>query len=159
MNRKVLVVYDSWFGNTLKIAKAIAGSLTGDVNIQSAKRAWGIDLARIELLVVGSPTHGGVATPDMQDFLNSLSSDEMSGIVVAAFDTRVRYKWLSFIGFASKRIAKVLQNKGGVLLSEPVGFYVKDKKGPLMRGELMRAKAWGAQLESAANAINLSRVP
>lgn len=143
---KSLIVYDSWFGNTQKIAEAMADGLDGDVQVVCADCDPSRHLSDCELLIVGSPTHGGVATPAMQEFLDSINNDDLEGIAVAAFDTRVTFRWLKVIGFASKRIAKQLQEKGGSLIVPPQGFYVSGKKGPLRDGELLRARRWAASV-------------
>jgi flavodoxin I len=139
-----LIVYDSWYGNTQQVADAIA---TGLGNAVRTIRVGDIELGRylqdLDLLVVGSPTHGGVTTPVMQDFMKSLTHEEVKGVPVAAFDTRIKGRWLKVIGFASRRIAKQLQQSRGVLMLPPEGFYVEGKKGPLVKGELERATEWG----------------
>jgi len=143
---KSLVLYDSWYRNTEKIAEAIADGIGSDVHVIKVSDDPLPLLADCELFVVGSPTHGGVATPDLQELLASINADDLEGIAVAAFDTRVTMKWLKVIGFAAKRIAKQLQSKDGTLIILPEGFYVHGKKGPLIDGELDRARAWGAKV-------------
>jgi hypothetical protein len=69
---------------------------------------------------------------------------------VAVFDTRFAKNahgiglrlLMNTIGFAAEKMARALQQKGGRPLVEPAGFIVKDKEGPLKKGELERAVAW-----------------
>ncbi len=58
---KVLVVYDTLYGNTEKIARAIAGAVAppDTVRIIRAGEAGPADLEGVGLLFVGSPTQGG----------------------------------------------------------------------------------------------------
>ncbi|HET6924412.1 MAG TPA: hypothetical protein VFH39_01105, partial [Candidatus Saccharimonadales bacterium] len=92
------------------------------------------------------PTHGGMATPAMHDWLNDLPTQQLRGLDVAAFDTRVPSQWVKIIGFASKRMATYLEKRGANLVALPMGFYVRGKTGPLKKGERERAKAWARQI-------------
>lgn len=147
---KVLVVYDSMYGNTEKIARAIGGAITGEVKVLRASEANPSDLESIDLLIVGSPTQGFRATKPVQTFIESIPGDILKGIDVAAFDTRMPEsdagKGLRFImkmgGYAAPRIAKALEKKGGNLVVPQEGFFVKDKEGPLKEGEMERAADW-----------------
>jgi flavodoxin I len=141
---KTLIVYDSVYGNTEKIARAIAEAITpsGEVRVLRASEASPSELASIELLIVGSPTHGGRPTPPIQDLLNKVPKLSLQGINVAAFDTRIPTKLVKVFGYAAGRIAGNLKKKGGTLVASPVGFFVAGGQGPLKEGELERAAAW-----------------
>ena len=139
---KALIVYDSVYGNTEKIARAIAEAITpsGEVKILRAGEANLSELASIDLLIVGSPTHGGRPTPAVQDFLNKVP--KLQGINVAAFDTRIQTKLVRVFGYAAGRIANNLKKRGSILIASPEGFFVTGGRGPLKEGELERAAAW-----------------
>jgi flavodoxin I len=139
---KALIVYDSVYGNTEKIARAIAEAITpsGEVKVLQAGEANPSELASIDLLIIGSPTHAGRPTPAIQDFLNKVP--ELQGINVAAFDTRIPTKLVKVFGYAAGRIAGNLKKKSGTLIASPVGFFVTGSKGPLKEGELERAAGW-----------------
>ena len=148
---KALIVYDSVYGNTEKIARAIGEAITpaGEVKVLRAGEANPSELASIDLLVVGSPTHGGRPTPAVQDLLNKVAQESLGGIKVAAFDTRATSKFAKIFGNAAGRIGRHLTRKGGVLVASPEGFFVTGTKGPLKEGELERAAAWAkGMLES-----------
>lgn len=147
------VVYDSVFGNTEKIAQAIAegmGSTALAVSGLMSDTLQGLDI-----LVVGSPTRGFRPTPAVAKFLRQLAINQLAGIAVAAFDTRAALEsidsgFVRFIvhrgGYAAPTIARLLQKAGGMLLAPPEGFFVTDTEGPLKDGELERAAIWGSQL-------------
>jgi flavodoxin I len=139
---KALIVYDSVYGNTEKIARAIAEAITpsGEVKVLQAGEANPSELAAIDLLIVGSPTHGGRPTPAIQDLLNK--APKLQGINVAAFDTRSQARLARVFGNAARRISRNLEKKGGILIASPEGFFVTGTKGPLKEGELERAAAW-----------------
>jgi len=150
---KALVIYDSFFGNTEEIARAVAAELGAEaIKVDGA----GPDsLAGVDLLVVGSPTRAFSASPNTKAFLKGLAPGSLRGVKVAAFDTRITIEdsksWflnimMKLFGWAAKPIAKRLAAKGGVPVAEPEGFAVLDSKGPLKPGEVERAKAWARRL-------------
>lgn len=145
---KTLVVYDSQYGNTEKIAKAIGEAIGGDVKVIRPPEVTESDLASADLLIIGSPTQGGRPLKTIQDFLFALSAASVKGKKVAAFDTRVPAAWVKIFGFAAGRIGRALKGKGGILVLLPEGFYVTGTKGPLKDGELERAAGWGKRVAS-----------
>lgn len=148
MKTNRIILYDSQYGNTHKIAKAIAESISAKlINVSDAKND---DLKDIGLLVIGSPTQGGRATPTLQEFLNGIPKEILKNTKVAVFDTRFLESNLNFalkmlvktIGYAAPKMAAVLESKGGKLILPPEGFIVKSTKGPLAEGELERSRKW-----------------
>lgn len=141
---KVLIVYDSVYGNTEKIARAVAEAITqfGEVKILRVREANPSELGSIDLLIVGSPTQGGKPTPAIQEFLGKIPANALKNISVASFDTRVKMFVAKLFGYAAGRIADSLKGKGGHLAAQPEGFIVKGNEGPLKEGELERAEGW-----------------
>ena len=151
---KVLVVYDSAYGNTEKIAQAIGGAFTAPhmVRVVKVGAAGPADLAGVELLIVGSPTQGGRGTQSIQKFLNDIPAGSLKNVRVAAFDTRMVPKggFVKFLtrtfGYAAGRLGSVLTGKGGTEAAPAEGFIVEGKEGPLKAGEVERSAAWGKTL-------------
>ena len=141
---KILIIYDSVFGNTEQIAQAIGNALGSqeDVEILRVSNVKPEQLTGLKLLIVGSPTHGGRPTSAIRDFLNKVSESVIRGINVAAFDTRFSTRLVRIFGYAAGRIADRLKRNGGTLIVSPEGFFVKGKEGPLKEGELERAASW-----------------
>lgn len=149
---KALIVYDSTYGNTAKIARTIAKAMQPihSVIAIEAKDATQAYIKSAELLVVGSPTHGGGPTPEILALLDNLPQKSLQSKKVAAFDTRLALNahgfWLKqlmrIIGFAAPKISSHLVAKGGKLISKPMGFIVEEKEGPLREGELEKAAEW-----------------
>jgi flavodoxin len=141
---KVLIVYDSVYGNTEKIARAIAEAITAsnEVKVLQASGANPSQLTPVDLLIVGSPTHAGRPIPAVQDFLNKVPEFSLKGVNVAAFDTRISKKIVGVFGYAAGRIAGNLKKKGATLVASPEGFFVTGGEGPLKEGELERAAGW-----------------
>jgi len=145
---KTLIVYDSVYGNTEKIARAIAAALTpsGEVKVLRPGEVNPAELASVDLLIVGSPTQGGRPTPAILDFLNKVSEPAIKGLNVAAFDTRFSTRLVGIFGYAAGKIAETLKRKGGTLILPPQPFFVKSRQGPLKEGELERAAGWAKGL-------------
>ncbi|MGB2799354.1 MAG: flavodoxin family protein [Dehalococcoidia bacterium] len=139
---KALIIYDSVYGNTEKIAEAIGGAITGEVKVIRVNELNYEELKTIDVLIVGSPTHGGGPTPAIQDFLNKVQENVLKGINVSAFDTRFSTRLVGIFGYAAGKIAGNLKGKGGTLVASPEGFFVKGKEGPLKEGELERSAGW-----------------
>jgi flavodoxin len=148
-----LVVYDSVFGNTEKIAQAIGAVLAeqGSVETLSVGRMTTNSMSGLDILIVGSPTRGFRPTEAVSKFLNSIPKNSLTEVRVAAFDTRIWLdtidsKTLRFVvdkgGYAANTIAKSLVKKGGQLVAPPEGFLVTGEQGPLKEGELDRANEW-----------------
>jgi flavodoxin len=139
---KTIVVYDSVYGNTEKIAKAIGGAIADEVRVIRIGEVNPEELKTIDVLIVGSPIHGGRPTPAIQDFIDKIPEPVIKGINVATFDTRYSTRFVGIFGYAAGKIADNLKMKGGILISSPEGFIVKGKKGPLKEGEIERAAIW-----------------
>lgn len=160
---KALVVYDSMYGNTRKVAEAIGTALgpPEEVAVLQVVEVSPEQLAGLTLLVVGCPTQRFRPTAATTGLLNSIPNHGLRGVRVAAFDTRLTEEeigririlafFVSIFGYAAKPIADKLQKKGGDLAVAPEGFYVAGTEGPLLEGELERAEAWAkGMVEQAA---------
>lgn len=157
---EAVVVYESAWGNTKAVAEAVSDGLgerlrTELFAVGFAPPAHELD---VELLVVGGPTHAlGMSRPGTRADAATrggqpldlgirawLASSGPLRLRVAAFDTHVRRPNLP--GAASKKAAKQLRRLGAELMAAPESFWVERAEGPLLPGELDRARAWGAEL-------------
>jgi flavodoxin len=151
----VALVYDSVFGNTAEIARAIARGLEAGgrrVTLLPMAEIGAFDPKAHELLVAGSPTRGFAPTPALLEFIGGLPDGTGP---VAAFDTRLDLetinpaplRWVvNAGGYAASRIGEALKRKGYVLIGPLGDFKVSGTEGPLLAGELDRAEAWGEAL-------------
>jgi flavodoxin len=154
---KALVVYDSVFGNTEKVAQAIGAALEAQAEVSVLKvgdvppEFW----TGLDALIVGSPTRAFSPTPAIKSWLQSLPANSLQGTRVAAFDTRVDVRevgsailtfMVGIFGYAAKPIGKRLVHKGGELAVPPEGFIVGGREGPLKEGELDRAADWAQRI-------------
>jgi len=146
---KALIVYDSVYGNTEKIAKAISGAITGEVKVLRVGEVNPSELKTIDLFIVGSPTQGGRPTPAIKEFLSKIPANALKNVSVTSFDTRVTNILARPFGYAAGRIADSLKDKGGHLVAPPEGFIVEGTKGPVKEGELERAANWAKEIIAA----------
>jgi flavodoxin I len=154
---KALVVYDSVFGNTEKIAQAIGDALgaEGEVEVVRVGDVRPGQWTGCTFLVVGSPTRAFSPTPAIARLLKGIPRHGLDGIRVAAFDTRISMEdvdsrvlhvMVKLFGYAAEPIAKRLEKKGGDPAVPPAGFFVGGSEGPLKEGELERAAGWARQI-------------
>ena len=167
---KALVVYESMFGNTEEIARAIGAGLAEkmDVEVQAVALAPRTVPIGVELLVVGGPTHafsmsrqstredavkhGAHATTSIgvREWLEALP--HRSGTAtVTTFDTRVNGA-RHLPGSAAKSAARMARRHGFVHVERGESFFVDDTAGPLLDGEIERATDWGREVAHAASA-------
>lgn len=146
---KILIVYDSFFGNTQKIAQEISKyfSKENEVVLKKVSDIAERDLKNLDLLILGSPTRAFSPSEEIKKFLAGLSMQNLDFFV---FDTRIDEsdapKFLKFLmklfGYADKKMAKLLKQKGCKEVHKSEGFLVKDKEGPLKEGEIERVTKW-----------------
>jgi hypothetical protein len=163
---RAVVVCESMFGNTRAIAEAIAESL-----VQGFDRVEVFDVADapstfegVCLLVVGAPTHAfGMSRPStrqaavdqgaptgaargVREWLAAVDRPS-TAIRAAVFDTRVRKPLVP--GSAAQAVRRRLRRLGFDVFA-PVSFGVTGTPGPLVEGELDRARQWAAALDVLA---------
>lgn len=157
---KALVIYDSQYGNTEKIARAIGQALSagGETAVFHAGQVTAGALEGRDLIVVGSPTQAFHATKPIDELLQGHA---LQGIRAAAFDTRfdmaevdsrvlrMAVKLAGENAYAAPRIAAQLEKDGATLVVPAEGFIVTDTEGPLREGELERAAEWAGQILAA----------
>ena len=139
-----LIVYDSQYGNTARVAQALADALRafGQAQAVHVDQAYSIPLQGVDLLIVGSPTQGFQPTLALHSFVANISTQRLRRMAVACFDTRFRgFIWEHS---AATHLGQQLRTIGNEPLVPPESFYVKSlkKPGPLLDGELERAGAW-----------------
>jgi flavodoxin len=160
---KAVVLYESLYGNTEAVARAIAEGLApiGEVALARFGELPEGAAEEADLVVLGGPTHGWGMTkpasrksPDAEGYAAGArewleGARQAAGKMAAAFDTRFgKPRWLT--GSAALRIARKLRRSGFRLILPPESFFVLRTEGPLRDGEEDRARAWGAELAQRA---------
>jgi flavodoxin len=130
---KALVVYYSMYGNTEKVAKALAAGLESagvDVNVVKVDAVKFDELGGIDLLCVGTPVHAWGASKPVKEFLEHLKSVEgLSGKKAFAFDTKMSKSMLA--GSAGGKIENKLKDLGLTIAKHNESAIVKGREGPL----------------------------
>ena len=161
---RAVVVYESHWGNTAAVARAIAEGLGPEVRAMHTDEAVGPALANSDLVVAGAPviafglpregmrkqiagdvkapTPPDVSHPLLRTWLDALPPGRGWG---AAFETRI---WWSPRG-ATGTIESKLTRAGYRRMAKSERFIVGGAYGPLHDGELERARRWGAALADA----------
>ncbi|TFV87387.1 flavodoxin [Blastococcus sp. CT_GayMR16] len=170
---EALVVYESVFGDSETIARAVAAGLSAHLATDVASAAdapTGVG-PDVRLLVVGGPTHAfGMPKPatregavkqygaqventgsGLHEWLDAARVPAGTG--AAAFDTRMDHpKLVTKLNHAAKSEEKLLKGLGLTLVSPAEHFFVVDPKGPLADGEEERARQWGRALAEIVTA-------
>ena len=155
---KALIIYESFFGNTEKIAKAIGEGIGTSMEVEVCKvtDVKPEQLEKVDLLIVGSATRAFRPSHETKRFLSHLPANSLKGKKAAAFDTRIALEdikvrflrlMVNLFGYAAKPLSNKLQKKGAQIVIAPEGFRVKDTEGPIKEGELERAGKWGSQIK------------
>jgi Flavodoxin len=162
---RALVIFESMFGNTRTIAETVAEGLssrfvTDLTEVSLAPTRIGED---VSLVVVGGPTHAfgltrartrkdaatqadePLVSPagGLREWLEAVERPR-SGVGAAAFDTRIDKPRMP--GSAARRAEKPLRRLGFRLIAAAESFYVTGTKGPLVPGEVERARRWAEQV-------------
>ncbi len=167
-----VILVDSQFGNTARLADAVAEGIGPETSIvrvghpgSRSELLRELDVRELDLLVVGGPTiHRGMS-PDLGEALAAIEG-RLQGLDVAAFDTRLQGPGL-LMGSAARRAGKRVRAAGARLLGRPEGFYVqraaaspsgrpRPEDVTLVPGELDRARSWGLMLRDAVVAAEVA---
>jgi hypothetical protein len=163
---KAVVVYESHWGNTEAVARAVAEGIGPEARALNTDEATPGDVADADLVVAGSPViafalprksvlkqlAADVRAPRPADVSHPLLRTWLDGLPSggrgwgAAFETRI---WWSPRG-ATGSIEAKLKQAGFRRLAKGERFIVSGGYGPLREGELERARQWGADLATAA---------
>jgi len=144
---KALVVYNTMFGNTEKLAKALAnGFEEGGVDAGAVKvdQVRFDELAGVDVLCVGSPVQAWNASKPVKEFLERLKSvEDLRGKKAFAFDTKMRSR---LAGNAGGKIESKLRDLGTIILRPSVSVIVLGREGPLEEGAEEKFKQMGTEL-------------
>ena len=145
---KALVVYYSMYGNTEKVAMALAVGLESggvDVSVVKVDAVKFDELGGVDLLCVGSPVHGWSPSKPVKEFLERLKSAEgLTGKKAFAFDTKMYRSRLA--GSAGGKIEGKLKSMGLTIAKPSESAIVKGDKGPLEEMAEESFKHIGAEL-------------
>ena len=145
---KAVIVYESKYGNTRRVAEAIAKGMREVSGTEAALRELKeVDIKELkdfDAIVVGSPNHIGTATQSVRKFIGEMGKLGLEGKVVAVFDTYMGGDFKK----AVKKMEKAIKEKvGGVKLPVPgLSIRVDKMKGPVTEGEMPGAREFGEKV-------------
>lgn len=160
---RALVIYESMFGNTHRVAEAVAVGIGEhmEVELVPVDDATNQIPSDVALVVVGGPTHafgmsrpatrrsateqaGTTTTPESTGIREWLARLERDTTAVATFDTRIRTRGLP--GSAARGAQRRLRRLGYQPAIAATSFWVSATPGPLRDGEEVRARRWASDL-------------
>ncbi len=109
---EIAIIYDSYFGNTQKIAEAMAQALPEGKKfyLRKAGEVSLDDLKDMSILIVGSPIRQFKATAAIDGFLKRMPKGRLKGVKVDAFDTRITPEEINknkfYLGTQLKKLQK-----------------------------------------------------
>jgi len=167
-----IVVYESHWGNTEAVARAIAEGIGTGARALATDEATSDAVAGADLVVAGAPViafglprggaaiqlEGDVKAPRPADVSHPMLRTWLDALPAgrgwyAAFETRIWWSPRGATGSIESRLAKAGYRKVG----KAERFIVGGAYGPLREGELDRARAWGARLAEAAAMVRAAQ--
>ena len=145
---KVMVTYESKYGNTRLVAEAIAGGMSQVSGIETVLRELGeVDpgqLADFDIILIGSPNHIGGATRGIRKFIDRLGKLDLKGKRVAVFDTYMGGDYEKAVKKTEKQLGKKAPD---LKLATPgLSLKVEGMKGPLSAGERAKCEEFGGKI-------------
>jgi flavorubredoxin len=139
---KVIVIYESLYGNTRKIAESLAAGIRKHgiaTMCYSIREVWNQELASYDLIALGAPTHYQTSSEPTKEFLKTLESFNLRYKYGFAFDAR---KDSFFAGSAAKYIEKEMRKLGlNIIMPYSSGIIYTSSKGEESDKEARRASA------------------
>jgi flavodoxin len=139
---KVLIIYDSVYGNTLRVAEMYQMEFQNrdiDAELVHAERLEWDQYHDVSLVIFGSPTRGFRAMPTIIRSIRT-GAQAMKDHRIAIFDTRIETrdiqskvlrKLIGAFGYGTDHISKVLKKHGFTPVVTPKGYAVMSAEGPL----------------------------
>ncbi len=152
-----MVVYDSWYGDTRRVAEEIARAVAHTTGVDPMVVEVGhAPIARMreyDLLVIGTPTHFGGPTRKIRTLVRDLAAAGPYAGALAIFDTC----FAADVGMASGKVAELFRDvrPAGAPPPSRLSVIVEATRGPIRPGELARAHAFGVEI---ARAVPIPRI-
>ena len=148
---KVLIVYDTKYGNTEKVAKLIAEGITSaednEVIVNNVKDVKLKEEASYDLILIGSPNHFGRHIGSIKKFINKIPKSQLKVNTYAVFDTYITADFEKAVKKMEEQIREVIPD----LTKVSPGLSIKvegtgPSKGPIVNEELPKCKEFGIKL-------------
>jgi hypothetical protein len=125
---------------------------TEDAHVVGLDQLTTSDFEGVDLVVLGSPTHGFTVPEAVRSALAALPPGILAGKSVAAFDTTVR-PWPLRLFRAAPKLLRQLRQLGGQPIAQPQTFFVRTsstqgtgERDLLFEGQIDRAHEWAGEI-------------
>jgi flavodoxin len=136
---KALIVYDTRYGNTEKIARSLESGLNESgvpATLENVRSLTPESLSGFGLLCFGAPTEGFGASKPMKDYVGRLAGSDFAGKLGFVFDTKLDSR---FSGSAAKYIENHLTGLGLKMAAPRESAIVTTvRKGAAIAGAALR---------------------
>ncbi len=144
--KKVIIIYESVYGNTKQIAEAISKGINEHAELESIVKKTGEihtdDLCNYDAILFGCPNHNQEPALNLLKFIDRASIVHLEGKIGAVFDT---YTGGNKDVAAKKLETKVREKMLGIELIGRLSSKVTGRKGPLADDEEQKALEFGIQ--------------
>ncbi len=145
---KVIVVYDTKYGNTKRVAEKIMEGL-GEVQgietiISDVKETDPKKAVDYDAILIGSPTHFGGPVRGINKFIDKLGKLDLKAKWVAVFDTYLGEDFEKSVKKMEKRISEKVPKLKRI--TSGLSIRVDGMKGPVTEGEFPKCKDFGKRI-------------
>lgn len=145
---KVIVVYESKYGNTKQVAEKIIEGMNEIEGIEAVleepKHVEPTEVLDYDVILIGSPNHFGGPTRGIRKFIDKLGKLPLKNKMFAVFDTYIKGDFEKAVKKMEKRInEKVPELKQ---IASGLSIKVQDMKGPILEEELPKCKEFGKKI-------------
>jgi len=144
--KKAIIVYESLYGNTKKIAEAICEGITKVEGVECVVKKTGEihtdDLCDYDAILFGCPNHNQEPALNLVKFIDRAAIVHLKAKIGAAFDT---YTGGNKDVAVTKLETKIGEKLPGIKLVDRLSAKVTGRKGPLDENEEARAREFGAR--------------
>ena len=145
---KVIVVYESKYGNTKQVAETIVEGMNEIERIEAVlkepKHVEPTEVLDYDVILIGSPNHIGGPTRGIRKFIDKLGKIGLEGKPGAVFDTYMGGDFNKAVRKMEKRINEKVH--GLKLITSGLSIKVAGTKGPIVEGELTKCKDFGKKI-------------
>ncbi|MFX0011422.1 MAG: flavodoxin domain-containing protein [Candidatus Hermodarchaeota archaeon] len=149
--KKVLILYDTVYGNTRKVAMALSRGLEAGNFYVDCSSILSVNLGEIvdyDVIGIGGPTHFHGSSKEMKSFLRRIMLLKMENKRGFVFETRGDFR---FAGSAANKVMKILRKMKMKIVHPVITGIVLDKEGPLQYKTLERVEQIGLELSDKLN--------
>lgn len=155
---RVLILYDSLFGNTKKVAMALdrgleaGGHHVDSISVQEFDQN---ELTNYDIIGIGGPTHMRGLSKPMKSFFSQVKRFNLKDRKGFAFETKGSFP---LAGSAGSKIERYLKRMNLEILNPLISAFVLEKEGPLEEKTLSRMEEVGLNIAEKLNYIEIGTI-